>query len=42
MSTYVLAASDLIINFWENKQMPPKKKVAGDPDKGEKVFKSLC
>jgi cytochrome c2 len=22
--------------------MPPKKKVAGDADKGEKVFKNLC
>jgi cytochrome c len=22
--------------------MPPKKKVAGDPGKGEKVFKNLC
>jgi len=22
--------------------MPPKKKVAGDPGKGEKLFKSLC
>ena len=22
--------------------MPPKKKVAGDPGKGEKIFKNLC
>lgn len=22
--------------------MPPKKKIAGEPAKGEKVFKSLC